>query len=273
MESIFNYLDYQEYLKDIFEIMRKNEPGFTLKLVNHEINATSSGFISNVMAGRKNLTHAQVPKISKLLKHTKNEKRYFEALVYFTRAKNSDDKKHYFNTMVSLQKLKLKKIDTQCLSLFSEWYYVCIRNILKVYKFNGNYKALAKKVTPTITESEARKSIELLLELGFIKKGGHLGFTLVDPVITTGDEVKSFFLKQYHKAMLNNAQEALDSISAKERDMSVVSLTLSEETYKKVKSEVQQLRKTIMKLTEEDKKPDRVYTLNMQLFPTSQKLL
>ncbi len=272
MISVFEYLNYRDYLKDVFEYLRVNDQNFTLKLVQYELGASSNGFVPNVLAGRKNLTHAHIPKLSTFLKHKKNESRYFEALVYFTRSKTSEEKEGYFKTMISLKKLKFKTIDDSCLSLFSHWYYVFIRGALGIQPFYGNFAALGRKLIPAISEAQVRDAIDFLLAQGFIKKGGENGYTLTEPVITTGDEVTSMFLMSYHRTMLDNSKFALDHVAPEERDMSIVSLSLTDSAFAEVKSELQLLRKKIMKLAETCDSPDKMYTMNMQLFPVTKSL-
>ncbi len=272
MTSVYEYLNYREYLKDALTYLKKHEEGFTMKLMQYELQARSTGFISNVIAGRKNLTHAQVQKVSEVFKHPKTEAQYFEALYYFTRAKKSDEKERFFQTMLSLKKTKFKEIDPQSMSLFSHWYNVFVREALGMFIFDGDFKALGQLLIPAITESEARKSVQTLQALGFIEWKGKDGYVLSDPIITTGDEVKSMFLMGYHKAMLKNAIDALDVAPASERDMSIVSLSLSKKSYAAVKNEIQAIRKKIMKLAENEKVPEKIYTLNMQLFPVTKNI-
>jgi uncharacterized protein (TIGR02147 family) len=48
-------------------------------------------------------------------------------------------------------------------------------------------------------------------------------------------------------------------------------MTLSRDTFQMVKSELQHIRKRIAKIAVDEDKPDRVYQLNIQLFPVSKK--
>jgi uncharacterized protein (TIGR02147 family) len=64
----------------------------------------------------------------------------------------------------------------------------------------------------------------------------------------------------------------IDSVPAPERDVSCVVARLSDKGFAVIKTEVQQFRKRLMALIEEDKDPQRVYHISMQLFPTSQPI-
>ncbi len=272
MEPIYSYLDYRKYLKDLFDHLRKTDSDFSLKRVNFEVHATSSGFISNVIAGRKNLTHPQIPILNSFLKHTKSEKKYFEALIYFTRSKKREEKEHYFAIMRSLQKANIKKIPPEALCLFEEWYYVTVLNILRVHKFSGHYKKLSQMIIPEIKVSEAKQAVTHLLDLNLIKKGGPLGYTVLDTILTTGDEVQSLYVTPYHQSLLDTTRKTMSQIPSDERDVSSITMTISKQTFSKIKGEIQQLRKNILNMVEADATPDKVYNLNMQFMPVSREL-
>jgi len=101
--EVFGYLDYRKFLKVAFKYYKKTENQFSQKWVLSQLGLNSSGFISNVFAGRKNLTPGQISKMAKLIKLGKGESGYFENLVYFTQAKTIEEKNEFFSRLVTLQ--------------------------------------------------------------------------------------------------------------------------------------------------------------------------
>jgi uncharacterized protein (TIGR02147 family) len=234
---------------------------------------SSTGFLSNVMAGRKNLTPIQIIKLAKIIKMNKAESAYFEAMVYFTQAKVIDEKNEYFNRLVTLQKVKLKVLDKKKMSVFSKWYYVVIRELLYFYRYNGsNPSALGHKMEPTIRHTEAEQAIRYLEDLGLILKDKDGNYRQVDNAVTSGDEVRSLHLTNFQLATMELAKRAIQKIPASERDVSVLTMTLSPDTFQMIKSELQHIRKRIAKIAVDEDKPDRVYQLNIQFFPVTKKL-
>ena len=69
--------------------------------------------------------------------------------------------------------------------------------------------------------------------------------------------------------MMSIAAESLDRFGASEREVSAVTVGLSEETFGKVQKMVEEFRSQIMLLAEEDKSKERVYQINFQVFPLS----
>jgi uncharacterized protein (TIGR02147 family) len=63
------------------------------------------------------------------------------------------------------------------------------------------------------------------------------------------------------------AIDALDRHPRETRDISTLTATLSAESVEKAKAAVRSLRQYLLGLAEQDEAVDRVYQLNVQLFP------
>jgi uncharacterized protein (TIGR02147 family) len=273
MPNLYEYVNYRLFLQDFLTEHKKDAgPDFSHKMILAKMGISSTGFLSNVMAGRKNLTPIQIIKLAKILKVNKAEAAYFEAMVYFTQAKVIDEKNEYFNRLVTLQKVNLKVLDKKKMSVFSKWYYVVVRELLYFYKYDGNNpSALGHRMEPTIRHSEAEQAIRYLEELGLVEKDKHGLYKQVDNAVTSGDEVRSLHLTNFQLATMELAKRAIRKIPAAERDVSVLTMTLSPDTFQMVKSELQHIRKRIAKIAVDEDKPDRVYQLNIQFFPVTKK--
>ena len=70
---------------------------------------------------------------------------------------------------------------------------------------------------------------------------------------------------------MDMAKRSLEKHPAEKRDISFVSLTLSEESFSQVKSEVRAFRKRLLLTAKDEQKPDRVYQCNIQLFPVTRQ--
>jgi uncharacterized protein (TIGR02147 family) len=273
MPNLYEFVNYRLYLQEFLaEHKKDSEPDFSHKMILAKMGISSTGFLSNVVAGRKNLTPIQIIKLAKILKMNKAEAAYFEAMVYFTQAKLIDEKNEYFNRLVTLQKVNLKVLDKKKMSVFSKWYYVVVRELLYFYRYNGsNPSSLGHLVEPTIRQSEAEHAIKYLEELGLIEKDAGGYYKQVENAVTSGDEVRSLHLTNFQIATMELAKRAIQRIPAADRDVSVLTMTLSQDTFLMVKSELQHIRKRIAKIAVDEDKPDRVYQLNIQFFPVSKK--
>jgi len=79
--------------------------------------------------------------------------------------------------------------------------------------------------------------------------------------------VASLNIINYHKQVSRLAEGAHDISAKEERDISALTLGISEEDFQRIKARIQAFRKEIMDIAMASSEPDRVYQLNFQLFP------
>ena len=269
MTSVFDYQNYRLFLSDFLSYKKQHEKGFSQRDILRKMGVSSTGFLSNVLSGRNNLTTTQVASLSKVLKLKKAETAYFEAMVLFTQAKTIDEKNTYYSRMVKLQKSKFKSLKPNQLSLFAKWHYAVIRELIYFHEFRGDYKELAKLVDPPITPKEAEEAIAELEKIGLIQKDSDGVYRQKSGIVTTGDEVRSFHVAHFIQESLKRAERALDTVPPKERDMSVLTLKLSRAKMKEIKTEIQMFRKKLLSMAESDTDQERVYQCNIIFFPAT----
>ena len=269
MPSIYSYLNYREYLCDYFVEQKQLEKPLTHRLILKKMGITSTGFLSNVIAGKKNLNEEMGVKLGKILNLARRERRYLGLMVWYMQARSLEDKKKYLDRLLAMRKTTLARMSEEQFSIFSQWYYVYIRDMLCFIDFNGDYEALSRRLDPPIKPEEAELAVRDLERLGFISKDKDGFYRPRENLVTTGDEAHSVQLAAFQLTTMDMAKRSLEKHPADERDISFVSLTLSPDSFAQVKSEVQMFRKKLLLLARQEKKPERVYQCNMQLFPVT----
>jgi uncharacterized protein (TIGR02147 family) len=271
MPSIYNYLNYREYLRDYFSEQNQLQKRITHRIVLKKLGISSTGFLSNVISGKKNLNKEMSKKLGKIINLATPERQYLNTMVAYTQGKSIEEKKKYIDRLLSIRKTDLSYMSDDQLSIFTQWYYVYIRDLLCFFDFKDDYAKLAAKLDPPIKTEEAKFAIHNLVKLGFISKDGKGYYRPHDCLITTGDEVHSVQLANFQLATMDMAKRSLEKHVAKKRDISFVSLTLSEESFGFVKSEVQAFRKRLLLIAKDEPEPDRLYQCNIQLFPVTKQ--
>ncbi len=267
MIQIYSYLDYRKFLKDIFKEKKAENKNFSHRSVLLRMNIGSTGYLANILSGNRGLNITNAVKLSSVLGLSKAEINYFKKLIYFDRARTIEEKNDYFEQIMIYRKRKVKYLDEGQLTLFSRWYMVLIRELMHCYDFDGDYSTLANILKPHITISEAKKAVELLETLKLINKNENGIYKPVDNVITTGDEVHSFHVTNFQVKMIDLAKFALENITAEERDISGVTMSLSREKFQLIKEEIREFRKKLSQIAADDHEPEQVYRCNFQFFP------
>lgn len=281
MENITSYTDYRKFLKDYYDAARKRNPGFSYQVFSQHAGISSRGFLYNVVSGKRRLSSSHVEGVARAMKLSKGESEYFEHLVAYENARSLEEKKRHFERMVSVNisgksATEPYLVRKEQYRYYSQWYHAVIRSIVDLHGFSGDFETLAKSVHPPITASQAKKSVELLLHLGFIKKNEDATYSLVDKLITSAPEVISMAIHNYHQQTLDLAKKAINDLPRDRRNFTGVTLGVSLSGYRQICKELEMFRMKLMDIAERDQHgtdPQGVYHLNLQLFAVSQPLV
>lgn len=269
MISVFDYLDYRKFLRDYYEERHAHNKRFSHRFIAKEI-GFDSGYFAKISKGERHISAKLIPGFIKTFELNKQEASYFKILVQFSKAKIHTKKTELLNSLLTLgSRLDKNLLSASQFKLFDNWYNLVIREILAFYNFSGDYKELASMVVPKIKPSEAKQAIKLLEELELIKLNNQNIYERVNPIWSTGEKAIHLGVINFHKAMADLAKDAFDNFSREEREMSTLTLSISEDDYHMMVKELSLVREKFLKSAADCKNPDRVYHLNVSLFPVS----
>jgi uncharacterized protein (TIGR02147 family) len=271
MPDIYQYSDYRKFLKELLEEKKKENRQFSHRAVLQKMGISSTGFLANVLSGRKNLTPEQVLKLAQILKLKAGEVRYFECLVLFTQARSLEERNAQLKRMVANQRVETRSLSKKQLNLFSKWHYVVLREMLYFHRLKDDYRTAARMLLPAISSEEVEKAVEELAALDFIEKDGEGIYRQKDVAVTTGNEIRSLQVANFQMETIDLAKSALDKMPMSERDISCMTVTLSMESFDQVKAEIQAFRKRLSAIAVADQKSDQVFQCNIQFFPVTRK--
>jgi uncharacterized protein (TIGR02147 family) len=269
MKNIFEYTNFREYLADFFEESKKTDPLFSHRYLASRIGLTTPNLIWLVIKGKRNLTESVCGRLIKYLRLTKRRANYFRAMVDFLQSKKHENKDRYFTRMIEMRKpFKVRKIDAQHYEYYTNWYNPVVRELVASSGFNGNFRELGLKVSPPVPEQQARNSVDLLLRLGMLrKKDGR--YVQTAPVVSTGPEVKSLAVVNYHRQMSCLAASSYDRCNRDEHNISSVTMSMSRNKFQQLVRETNDYRRKVMALQDPGGNDTKVYQVNIQIFPVS----
>lgn len=271
MSEIFEYSDYRKYLKDLLEDRKRANRLFSHRAVLQRMGISSTGFLANVISGRKNLTPVQVQKICQIMKLKASEARYFECLVLFNQAKTLEEKNAQMRRLVANQKVETKTLAKKQLNLFSKWYYVVVRELLYFHRLKDDFRTAARMLIPSITTEEAEKAVRELEALEMLEKDADGNFLQRESAISTGNEIRSLQVANFQVETMELAKQAIDRFPMEERDISCMTMTLSQTSFDQVKAEIQAFRRRLSAIAVADEQVDQVFQCNIQFFPVTKK--
>jgi uncharacterized protein (TIGR02147 family) len=268
MKLIFEYLDYRDFLKDFYEEKKARHSFFSYRMFGMKIGVDPS-YLAKVLIKTRNISSGSVAAIAAFCGLKEREAEYFETLVHFVKAKSPRESKLLFEKLLSLQNVSAKTLLEYQYEFYRKWHHSAIRSLLEFYDFRGNYGALGQHLSPPISAKEAKESIRLLEKLKLIEKDASGRYRMTDAAITTGPQWKSLAVGAFQEETIRLSAESIGRHPKNHRDISTVTMNINERDFEEIREKISEFRSSIIKYVNEQQAPDRVYQLNIQLFPLS----
>jgi uncharacterized protein (TIGR02147 family) len=268
MINLFEYLDYREFLRDYYKERKSEKPFFSYRFIGSRVGMDSS-YVIKVLQGALHIARNKIDAFIRLLDLNEKEAEYFATLVQFCRAKGERERKLCFDKLFSFTTVTARRVEASQYEFFQKWYYSAVWALIDCRPFAGDYRDLADRCMPAITVWDAKRAVRLLEKLGFISRGADKVFRTSALNLTTGQKWFSHAVEQYQREMIRLAGESIERFDKHERDISTVTLSVAESALPEVQEVIRQFRSTLIKIVNATTPSDRVYQLNVQLFPLS----
>lgn len=270
-----DFAEHRAYLRAMISYLKETQPQFSYRFFARRAGFSSPNFLKLVADGRRNLSSDSVPKFARGLGLDARETASFADLVALGHAANDDDRNRALARLHRARDTsRTRRLEAEQFEVFSQWYVLPIRELMLDPEFEDDPQWIARTMRPRIKVSEARRALDLLLSTGLAVRGEDGRLKPADTKITTGPQVRSLGVRNFHRAMLGIAAESLDQIPPDERDITGLTLTLSKEQYQQVRGRLEAFRREILDLVEDETArvgPQRVYHAGFLLFPVTRR--
>ncbi len=268
MRSVFEYSDYREFLRDHYEFKKEASRSYSFRYFAKKAGLKSPNYYKLVMDGERNLTHRNVRKFAKGLNLGDREALFFENLVFYTQAKDVEERNFYRKNLDVARSQDDRLLLTRDQhEVLSTWFPMAIRELILTQGFKPQPKWIASRFDYRFTPQEAKEALELLLRVGLIREDEQTGtFHLSHPSLQTQDVTKSDAAILFHQKMSDLAKKALEEQTAQQRCFSSLTVAVRKEDLKKAFKRIHQFRNELDSYFGQSESFDSVYQLNLQLF-------
>ncbi|MCQ2106666.1 MAG: TIGR02147 family protein [Fibrobacter sp.] len=272
MKPVMEYNNFRIFVRDYYA-ERKDRSGFTWRDFAKAAGYSSPVFLKLVCDGKANLSEAGVERVASAIGLVGVDLQYFRLLVSFNQEKDSAAKKQAFAEMRKLAKdNETAVVGEDQYDYYESWLNPVIREVAPL--MNGATPAkMAEQVMFDADTAKVKKSLKLLQKTGLLEKGEQGEFKQGNKSITTGSlEVASLAIREMHRQMGELAVQSLDQVPVDERDISGLTIGISEDAFAKIAKEIADFRRRVSSIVMEDSGNERVYRLNVQLFPLTKQV-
>lgn len=267
--NIFDYSNYRDFLRDYYKHSKESNPNFSYRYFSQKAGCSSPNFLHLVIGGNRNLGKDYVPRFSSAMGLGKREQQFFDALVSFNQAKTPEAKRYYLELIHNLKRTRVgEPLEDGQYEFLSIWYYPVIREMVSLPHFEESATWIRARLSGKVTPGQINDAIASMLRLGLLKRNETGKLVQSDANLATDDEISHSASYSFHSQMLALAREILGSTPQDKREVSGITMAISQRQFNEIKSKVQEFENSVMQyLRDNPDVPDQVYHLGMNLLP------
>lgn len=271
LPDLYSYFDYRKYLADYYRNRKEFDPGFSHTYICYRLGQRNSkSYFANVINGTRNMSSEFISRMIDLLDFDTEKANYFRALVNYNQTTNQNERDYYFDQLIERSETEKRLISSDEYAFYKEWHHGVIRALLDIHNISDNYESIARIIRPALTVRQVKKSIHLLESLKLIEKNPQGYYKPTQKSVKTEDFVRDELIERYQIECLEMAKTVLMNKDDQPREISTNILSISEEGLKKIQDKLLKFREEVRAIVHGDEKPaDRIYQLDIQLFPNS----
>jgi len=272
--DIRQYSDYRAYLRDIIPFLKATDAEFSYRTFSRRAGFSSPNYLKLVAEAQRNLAPASIDKFSRGLGLDRRERRVFRLLVLLDGARTDRERNdHYMGLLELVTDDPNARLRSHQFDVYKDWYPLVIREMTALSDFRPEPQWVAQRLRPRITTAQARRALKQLFELGLMKRGEDGNVEAAERRITTGPEVHSLAVRNYHRAHLGLAADALDGVPKEDRNVTSVTVKLSKSGYDEAVKAIADLRQKLLDLADEPQIDDddaEIHHVLVAMFPVTQ---
>lgn len=270
MDTIFKYKDFRKYMQDFYDF-KKRTAAFTWRDFSKLAGFVSPVYLKEVCVGNANLSKRGIPKVVKALGLSGREASYFESLVVYCQSKKDVEKRDAYLNMLSMAKdNEIHVLGSDAFKFYDSWVHSVVRELAPAMP-GASANQIAKRCHQHVSAKDVENSLAFLLQSNLLKKTDD-GYEQTQKHLMGSPQDMGLAIRSMNRQMAVFAERALDAFSTEERNITGITMGLSQNAYEKVVGILQDCRNRILEVVTDDDCIDRVYRLNLQLFPLTKNV-
>lgn len=271
MKSIFEYDDYRSYMNDYY-LWKKRTSAFSWREFAKNSGFTSPNYLKVVCDGKSGLSEPGIEHVAEAMDLIGAEREYFRKLVKFGQAKKESVRNSAYAEMMEIAKTqKVRILEGESISFYQSWKYPMLRELAPMMP-GAKPSEMAKVCGGSFSTEDVRDALAFLTRAKFLKKLAKDVYEQEDRSLQVSVTALPMLVRSMHKEMAGAAKDAVDKYPVEERNFSGVTIGIDEEDYAAIVKELDACRKRIISIATAKKGGNRVYRLNLQLFPLTEKV-
>lgn len=267
--SVYNFDDPVEYVSKQLALKKERNPKFSLRAWSKQLGFANPSMLSSVLKGERSLKTDLCDKISKNLKLTTLEQKYFKLLVLQKNAKNDEERAVYSEMIVKARpnnSIVKHIMNLDQFRFISDWYHLPLLEMITLKDFEYEPQYIAKRLGKGLTKELVQIAVSRLIRLGLVEQSKlRVKLKRTDGQIIFDDNIPNIAIKDHHAQLIEFAKLSIYSQEISERDIRSSTISLKKSDFKAAQEIMKKAHDEILALSC-DRDGDEVYQLSTQFY-------
>lgn len=272
MKSIYEYSDPNLFFKDRWDHLKLKRPELSVRSLANYLDLKAHGPLHQMLKGKRKIAQSYIHKVADYLQLTEREKRYFDVLVKFSRAKGTIESDFYLETLKELKPKNLPNMEIlDSYDIQKEPLHFFIMELAELGNLPNDHIAIRKKLVVNYTGLEVKSALGLLISNGFLVLDNQKMLKKTHKHLFSLQDKKNMALVKYHQKLSTLAYNAVENQDISDREFNGTAFNISRDRLPQIKEEIREfMMQTIARYEEPINSGDSTYQLNLQLFKVAE---
>ena len=277
------YTDFRLYLKDVYDHRRATEStglrSYSYSTFSAAADIKSPNYLKLIIEGRRNLSEDMITRFGKALRLNKAETDEFRALVRYGQTTEPLERNHFLRELADLRARRAfdaGHIDQRSWDKVPGWVGWVIYAMSEQAGVTFEPEQVQKLFRANAGPDEVRDALKKLFDSGELARMADTGEVCKGrDLVDSPQDLPVALIRKLQSELIYLGIESLFRDSPKDREFGAMTVAMTDEEFQAVRFELRQLRKRLQKditVKRQASKGDRVYQMNIQLFPVTEKV-
>ena len=258
----------REILSDALNERISINPGYSLRAFARDL-GISPQLLSNVINGKRGMSADLATRIAGKINLSEYEKSVFLESLKATFSRSQAQRIVSKSKLQELEKTgTAKSLEIDLFKIISNWYHFALLELIKISGKNNKLSWYAKKLG--ISHNETASALERLERLELIARAKN-GWNVNQDVVIADQGTSSDSVRNFHRQILEKANQALSLQTAEERYGSSSTIPVRIQSLEKAKKLIRDFRLKFDREISDPENGEEIYGLSFQFFRLTEK--
>jgi len=283
LPKLSEYTDYRIYLQAFYKAKIHGSQGQLRPYSYSDFSAAadikSPNYLKLIIEGKRNLSQEMAKKFARALRLSKKSTKEFELLVHYNQEKDPLLRNRHLKDLSEFRARRSVsdgKISAEAYDQVSNWLVWVLYAMVDQQGVRFEPSALRRALGGQVNEAQINEALKKLVTSGQIKIDEISKFAMKTKSLNSeAEKIPVELVRKIQSELIYLGLEALHRYGPKEREVSGATLSMTQKEYEWVRFELRKLRKQVQTEVQTNREKDpgeRVYQMNIQLFPVTEKI-